>query len=291
MIKQAVYSLRELLQASTEHQSIDEYAKLLFINDRDRDYTRLKNLVILFFELYNYYTNRVDKRYGHFLASILKKSAPRFPPNINIISWNYDYEFEKAFSKYYNIKDRFEEVYTELSVQHKGIAKPYENSTNFNLFKINGTIGYKNQSDLILGLGNFFYKSEIEKKLNNERVTPLISKSNSLSGNSLYTPALSFAWEEDTQSNIVIDNAVNIMRATKTLVVIGYSFPNFNRKIDKLLLNEENLQWVDKIYVQDKDAHEIIDKIKEYRPLKFQWDHIEFIPITNLQQFYIPHEH
>ena len=48
------------------------------------------------------------------------------------------------------------------------------------------------------------------------------------------------------------------MMHTKVIVIIGYSFPYFNREIDKLLFKD--LGGIDKIYIQDLNG----EKIKEY---------------------------
>ena len=77
--------------------------------------------------------------------------------------------------------------------------------------------------------------------------------------------ALNFSWEtpedfEHLYSNYskVKDYAIQIMRETDILVIIGYSFPLFNRNVDNELIKAaiENHQ-AKKIYIQDRNAIEL----------------------------------
>jgi len=285
-IRPAIYDLRILAKACQDHSSIDTYAKMLFLNERFDEYKKIKNIIILFFELYYYYDRKIDKRYDSFLAYYLNPGKPRLPKHVNIISWNYDYEFEKAFSKYYKLDKALEEIYQELTAHHKGLHTQDFDYENFNLVKLNGTVGYRFVQDkMLLGICNYYYKSERDKEMNYETVCPTIFKHTNLAKG--YEPLISFAWEDETPANNTIGKAIEIMRATAILVVVGYSFPEFNRVFDSMLLNENATPIIQKIYVQDKEPHNIIDKIKEYR---FAWDDVEFITLSNTDKFYIPHQ-
>jgi hypothetical protein len=75
---------------------------------------------------------------------------------------------------------------------------------------------------------------------------------------------------------------------TDVLIVIGYSFPFFNRKIDKILL--EGMPDLSAIYVQDPTNSEsieeriksILDEGRDY--------FIKFHQVKMIDQFYIPFE-
>ncbi len=285
-IKTAIYDLRILADACENHTSIDTYARMLYVNKQDAKYKKIKNIIILFFELYYYYHRKIDKRYDSFFAHYLNREHPRFPKHVNVISWNYDYEFEKAFSKYYILDKALEEIYSELIVHHKGLHKKPLDFENFNLVKLNGTVGYRYLGDtILLGICNYYYKSQQDKDMNYAIVCPTIAKHANLEAQ--YEPLISFAWEDEASANDTINKAVEIMKTTAILVVVGYSFPEFNRVFDSMLLNENATQRIQKIYVQDNDPHAIIDKIKEYR---FSWDDVEFIPVIYTAKFYIPHQ-
>lgn len=51
-------------------------------------------------------------------------------------------------------------------------------------------------------------------------------------------PLISFAWENYVSNNDTLNKAVEIMTNSSILVVVGYSFPDFNREFDSLLLSE-----------------------------------------------------
>jgi hypothetical protein len=49
---------------------------------------------------------------------------------------------------------------------------------------------------------------------------------------------IQFAWDENENTKKSRLKAIEIMNATQILVVVGYSFPTFNRKMDKELLKD-----------------------------------------------------
>lgn len=95
-------------------------------------------------------------------------------------------------------------------------------------------------------------------------------------------PSVNFAWEA-VQSNAV-KQAKRILSATESLVVIGYSFPIFNREIDKLIFQDSKIS---RVYLQcsAQDAEGIAARI--ITSLKKDI-HVEFIP--DLNQYFIPYE-
>ena len=54
-----------------------------------------------------------------------------------------------------------------------------------------------------------------------------------MSGEDTVTPDICFAWE-DTTRNKMASNDLNL-HGVHTIVVIGYSFPDFNREIDEYI--------------------------------------------------------
>lgn len=75
------------------------------------------------------------------------------------------------------------------------------------------------------------------------------------------------------------------MSQTEILVIIGYSFPTFNRDIDRGLLSSATK--LEKIYYQapKNDVDGLIQRLKGINPKE-----IEVIPHTDLNQFFIPYE-
>ena len=72
-----------------------------------------------------------------------------------------------------------------------------------------------------------------------------------------------FSWE----NKVDLDNLSEIAQRTDILVVIGYSFPSFNRMIDKVFYS--NLKKKCIIYTQGRDMQDSI-RIKNYFEQCFQ---------------------
>ena len=71
-----------------------------------------------------------------------------------------------------------------------------------------------------------------------------------------------------------------------SLVVIGYTFPFFNRNIDRTLFDAmKNLKT---IYIQDPNAENLIQNIRPV--LSDRHSQTKIIPLTNVDQFYLPAE-
>ena len=283
--------LQELYEGCVNHASVDTYAKMLFLTNRNKRYRKTKCEIILFFELYRYFNKTFDKRYDAFLASILSKTAPRFPSNIKVISWNYDYEFEKAYLKYSSNSRNIEDVYNELNVLHKNNNVLLKELNNFGILKINGVAGVASDDrNVKLGFNNTnLYVEENENDF--ERLFPIVEKyyniAYSLSEYSNYDPVISFAWDDDLGTLKMRDEVKDILTDTKILVIIGYSFPYFNREMDRYIMQCLKSKGGSKVYIQNIDADNVIENI---RGLKSNWSGIEFNTIKNVEQFFMPHE-
>jgi hypothetical protein len=118
-----------------------------------------------------------------------------------------------------------------------------------------------------------------------------------------------FAWEID--DNFVekyqgyrqnITAAEKIASETEILVVIGYSFPVFNREVDNRLF--QKMKNLSKVYIQDtdpekikstmKNAFEVLQKQEKTRRsvdlVEEIKDKVEFHLDKNVNQFIIPYE-
>jgi hypothetical protein len=287
----AIQDLEKLYEGCENHQSVDTYAKMLYLTshhkEREEQYRVTKSTIVLFFEIYRLLTKSFDKRYDAFFATVLEKEKPRLPQNINIISWNYDYEFEKAFMNYNPELSDIHEQYEELNVLHKNILNSRVTS-DFSILKINGTVGYYDENKKIqLGLKSLHDTKS--KNVNAESVGIILREYHELTHRSLkskYSCAISFSWEKNNENELrsVIRN---MLKDTEILVVIGYSFPYFNREIDSYIFECYNPQQYRTLYVQDPHSDNIIETIKGY---KRSLQHILLTGINNTNQFFIPHQ-
>jgi hypothetical protein len=276
------------------HASIDTYAKKLFITKKRREYEILKVVLSSLF-VYLQFQIPTDYRYDAFFASILGNDSLDFNNDVRIISWNYDFQVEMAFSQFSMNKD-LKENQTFLNVFPDGMALS-DYSERFSIFKINGTTAFINKpfhlhsDDLVknfdpidknelLRLCIWYYIAAIERDD--------IAKS-----------TLSFAWESFDKGEFgnVIKTACQTVDGTTALVVIGYSFPYFNRRVDKLLLAHILKNPAAKIYIQDLNPKNIIEKLNSVLPRKTLPDLIIPIEAYNTtdpnqtkDQFFLPPE-
>ena len=101
---------------------------------------------------------------------------------------------------------------------------------------------------------------------------------------------LTFAWERDTEAARLLHKRMDIAKAIITdsdiLIIIGYSFPFFNRAIDKQLFEALTASGkLKKIIYQDPY------KTGEFLKKQFELsDDIEILHTTDKDNYYVPNE-
>lgn len=227
-------------------------------------------------------STKTHSRYDSFFASLLDDDIIVFPENVRILSWNYDFQFEKAYSNYLNIK----EIGTnkaQLNVITKRSRSTNFVKDNFCIIKLNGTTELYQRG----GISNKFeYFKEIQDELTEENFDMIIENfRNSRAKTHEIETSLFFSWEKDLKDSdkkTFIERVVDIASGTGILVVVGYSFPYFNRKVDRQIIR--NMKNLRKVYIQSPEAESIKDRFKAIR------DDIELISISEIGQFYLPNE-
>ncbi len=273
-----------LQKESKKHSSIDTFAKKLHLQKKTSDLKRLKIILSSFFIYLQ--TKKFDTRYDSFFASILE-DINSLPENLKILSWNYDSQFEVAFKNFTNLSIKNSKE--TLNICSKGLKNNLTKANSFSVFKINGT------TNLITNLDKENNEYEIIEDFDIDEIK-LAREFLELYDNSSIRKSqsiMSFAWEKNSNSDLFFENLKKSIINTETLIIIGYSFPFFNRKVDKSIL--DSMTNLKKVYVQDpNNTEDIIEKIKELIPnhnVKYQTrDKIEFKPITFKDQFFIPIE-
>jgi hypothetical protein len=242
--------LEELQIACSNHSSIDTYAKKLYLTNQ-KEFESLK------FKLSFYFTLRqiikpLDKRYDNFWASVIEKSDT-LPSNIKILSWNYDFQLEQSYSGM-SSNNSLTSARTALNINHLG---EYNAAREFSVIKLNGSATISDY------FGNIMYFYEGSPTQSFKEKYHLLETAYNGAGSD-HKSNLKFAWE--TTPDII--QLQNLLNGCDVLVVIGYSFPVFNRKIDQLVLNLLILKGTLKhIYIQDVDPEAIFERMQEIAPL------------------------
>lgn len=270
-----ISSLDELSKKSIQFGTIDTYAKYLFLCDRSK-LTDLKISVVFFFLTEQLIKKKLDRRILIFLTTILQHQQV-FPTNIKILSWNYDFQIETAAGNFK--KESFDHRGTGMS--HSPALLSYYPSLAFSygdpkhdLFHLNGIAGYyRNES-----ISDHMF---INKDISDYNTLLQYLKRNVQS----FCDYLTFAWERYENNNL-FNLITPILEKTNVLVIIGYSFPFFNREIDKQIFEvlKSNSKF-HKIYYQDP----FIDG--EFLRNQFGLaNNIEIKHIKEIKNYYVPME-
>lgn len=342
-IEKLINDFRKLKIEVENHASIDTFARKLHfrknISTPELNYERAKQLIDLFF-LIEHFLYEFDLRYDLFFATTLIDYADQnidLPVRINFINWNYDISIEYSISNFIGIHNLFEiRENLESSITEIDMVEDPSSLEDFKLIALNGRVGgfyiqEKFYSDY-LDFGNFlnlrnsdkliFDKNEEVLKLNDKKIDDCLKNKIDLFLNFLlqkdflYTEKIisspiKFAWEIENQF-FELDNSANCLfnrlRSSDILVIIGYSFPTFNRNIDKVLLDtffkNSSSRVIDgtskfiaekKIFLQvpESDYKGIKSKIESLIDNEqLRRGNLELIyPIESLKEFYIPFEY
>ena len=100
-----------------------------------------------------------------------------------------------------------------------------------------------------------------------------------------FKPHLSFAWEETENHAKIMAAIKSKTQDTEVVVVIGYSFPFFNREVDRAIF--ANMPNLKKIYIQDINARAVEPSLKA---VLAENSKISIEKVENCDQFHLPRE-
>lgn len=277
------YNLLNRFQGETaEHFSIDTLAKKFYFQGHP-DQVYIKQIISAII-LEHQVGMGLDPRYEAFLASILQvhQRSILFPYNLDVYSWNYDLQFEEAV---YRInRDLYKKSFAQFFSEDDSPSAKY---FGFYYRKLNGIAGRhflyddRNQS---INLSEIEAWRKVVRR--NEPKSYALNHFSKILGSG--ATEINFAWEKDI--NLLKRQFINLKYA-KTLVVIGYSFPNFNSQIDELFFEMGNFE---KIFVQcGKNGEEVKERIYSmWEKYRYQFGRVakepEIVPLSGVNEFYIP---
>jgi len=304
--------LKSIYESIQKHYTIDTYAKKLFLKgySAEKELLSLYNFMGAYFiyeqlrkekednissylfeksfeypdqselrQLYDSILNPLDYRYDSFFAALLKHDIKRnifLPEDINIISWNYDSQLEISFMNFVE-GSGIDEILDKLNVYPNPMDRDLRGGSS--VVKINGTAGFYSDAKKY---GDFFdFKSHTLDRESMQALKEIIFQSRSKYKNTIY-----FAWNDDAITIKARDYARKIISNTDILVVIGYSFPYFNRNVDRGIF--QALEGKGRtIYIQT--MADTFESIKT-RAIGTSYMFKNAKPFTEIDQFLIPNE-
>lgn len=267
-----------LCKEAKEFHTIDTYAKYLYLNEIDK-LNILKKTLNAFLVLYQSWNTTIDKRYLSWITSVMDINI--FPDNVKIISWNYDYQLQLAASRFKHEKNY--RIGTATSKTPPLIR----------YFPSIGWTGPPKTDDLLSllhlnGLSGWFYNSETNlydsMYLHQETLTKDTSLHHLVEYNDSHN--ISFAWESGSKQDYLLNTAHKMIDGTTIIIIIGYSFPFFNRNIDNAIFSKiKESNTLKKIYFQDPNLN------GEFLRAQFDLkEDIEIEHVSKVDSFYIPFE-
>lgn len=248
-----INDIDDLIIELSNAASFDTLAKKYYLTSKIPKVNKMKCLLAIMF-IHNYYIDkkRTDPRYELFIASLLEKegSIVSFPQNVNIISWNYDFQFEMALSQFTD-----NGLINEINKLINSFSSKKHNSELPNFIKLNGSaISFTDNNNNVLQRDLEIIKDFSKLDLNNQVHTYLIREFLKIyrrlsSEDENYNETISLAWENNYQFIVDVRNkALEISRNTNYLMVVGYSFPTFKRTLNHAFLS--NLDNLNKLFIQ-----------------------------------------
>lgn len=295
--KTLIADLNWLYDNTIKHATIDTFAKKLFLTGKENEYVKLKRLLSLYFKT-EQMINRPDSRYDTFLASVLQRNSRgklRISEDISILTWNYDSQFEIAYREYLLNDEHANDLqYPELlgidiHSDYTKFPKPstFHDDGTRQIFKLNGSAAF--YSEYSMG----FYYSYDKGSLSEDQIKINLW--------TYFAPyyidtlerkecLLNFAWEHDSTSSQYIKSLESHISDAETLVVIGYTFPFFNRNVDSVLF-KYLCRSLKNIYIQDPNAINIKESVMNIIQKSGNSFHEDKIRLKNdVSQFFMPPE-
>ena len=235
--------------------TIDSYARELCFQKDMRGFSRVELLLTIFF-IFEQIVHKPDGRYKSFLSKIAQKDivydALELSPEIGILSWNYDNQIELAYRQFFS--DNYSYIRERLGVYDvKDYEQKHLSQKCCKIIKLNGTANFTREEDWL---------SFSENNAIDENVLKIVLKKYNeciQSGTCYGRLRLNFAWDDRWSEDMLKNKIPQLVHDAQTLVVIGYTFPDYNREIDRIIF--ENMPNLKNIYIQDLDPDRIQENI------------------------------
>lgn len=290
---QAKNEFNSLVQDFSAHQSFDTYFKKFFHfgnQDKINVGKRLLNLYFLWEHSnsslnYNSDVNGgdfvkqslFDKRYDALIAGLLKPIAAQSKPicKLNFITWNYDINLLSSIKNFFYPRLSFEDFFRQI--KHDQFS--WNVDDKIRIINVNGYF-YSSELNSSTDLVGFNIDDVIDKKIeeNYWKETSIDEDANKIR----------FAWElEENDENILRDILIKTISASNDIVIIGYTFPIYNRFIDFGYLKQEALATKNFV-IQDPNAGVLKQNLLDIYRVKEENQKSKIQIIQDCDSFYLP---
>jgi hypothetical protein len=261
--------------------TIDSYAKKLWLQNDMQGFSRVELLLTIFFIL-EQIVHRPDARYWAFLSKIAPRDkasdALSLLEDIGILSWNYDNQIELAYRQFFGdnysyIRERLG-IYDVKDYEQKHLSQKY-----CKIIKLNGTANFTQEEDWLRFSDKNTIDDVVLKKVL-KRYDECIQQ-----GTCYGMLRLNFAWDDRWSEDLLINKIPQLVHDTQTLIVIGYTFPDYNREIDRIIF--DNMLNLKSIYIQDINPDRIQYNISAVIP-EDKFAEVKIIPRKVVEQFLLP---
>lgn len=290
-------AIRNLFEEFSSHQSFDTYFKKQFHLGNDVAINQGKRLLNLYFTWEHdrssfapsssfvatagshfYKRALFDRRYDALIAGLLKpyRNVAETLCKINFITWNYDLNLLQSIKNFFAPTASFKNFFQKI----EKLPFYWNINDQISIININGNF-YSSEYNDYENLGNVNGGRIIEDKILSEY---FLSESIDLDAE-----RIRFAWEfNNSEVNQLLWHINRNLTNSKQVIIVGYTFPLYNRIIDSSYMTERLLKFDDKkITVQDPNVENICSTLLETMGVSKTFERI-ISKKPDCSSFYVP---
>ena len=218
---------------------------------------------------------KIDTRYINF-TNVIVKNSHSIRSNFKIINWNYDNQLQKSIMQTKQVN--YFEAYKRLNTIEKFTSRQRNSG---GVFRLNGLFNYNYKDSRVESIPFLNDKKNIdhsEKEIAEEIVRHY--------GNCIHRPKFYnlLSLENDNYTDETKKIAIESVKDTEYLNIIGYSFPLINVGTDREILN--SMEKLEKVYIQSYEPENIKRAFNELYKIEKDVK----IETISPDKFYIPRD-
>lgn len=258
----------------TKHRSLDTFARLLFLQGKADEYEAFKKFIDGYISARSLF--RDDLRYSAFLADlgVRLENQIEFSSKISLFTWNYDFLLEKELL-FANDAPNFKNILSRVT-HFNGVAS--------------GLFQFGDESIKLLKEFKEQYNERFSSNAKLDSYTLLVNKI--IKDAKEKQSHIRFAWERtDEELGQLRDEIAEKIRSASNVIIIGYTFPFYNRLVDEMILGAMSNRT--NFVLQDRDFDSAETLITQLDLLNAERGRLPDLgerikPYNNQKSFYVP---